>query len=74
MAGTKKEKNEAVDLEAAQKDREESGHEAEETEQQDLNQGMDTGTHDATRHGVNWGRAYRTRSKEAKPGGPSSKK
>jgi hypothetical protein len=28
-------------------------------EQQDLNQGMDTGTHSSTRFGVNWGSSYR---------------
>jgi hypothetical protein len=27
-------------------------------EQQDLNQGMDSGTHDSVRHGVKWGAAY----------------
>jgi len=27
-------------------------------EQQDLNQGMDSGTHDSVRHGVKWGTAY----------------
>jgi hypothetical protein len=26
--------------------------------QQDLNQGMDTGTHDNTRRGINWGPSY----------------
>jgi hypothetical protein len=51
------------DLEAAQEDHEESRHTAEQDEQQDLNQGMDTGTHDSTRHGVDWGRSYRTRNK-----------
>jgi hypothetical protein len=30
-------------------------------EQQDLNQGMDTGTHSSTRHGVDWGASYRVR-------------
>jgi hypothetical protein len=33
----------------------------ERTEQQELNQGTDTGTHDSTRHGVKWGAAYRYR-------------
>ncbi len=27
-------------------------------EQQDLNQGMDTGTHGSTRRGINWGSSY----------------
>lgn len=30
--------------------------------QQDLNQGMQTGTHDSIRTGINWGPAYQTRS------------
>ena len=32
---------------------------SEQIEQQDLNQGMVTGTHSSTRHGVNWGSSYR---------------
>jgi hypothetical protein len=38
-----------------------------------LNQGMDTGTHDSTRHGVEWGRSYRTRPKKAEPKEQSGK-
>jgi hypothetical protein len=30
-------------------------------EQEDLNQGMDTGAHSSTRHGVDWGPSYRVR-------------
>jgi hypothetical protein len=72
MAGTKQEKSKTIDFEAAQEDREQSRHEAEEVEQQDLNQGgLDTGTHDSTRHGVEWGRAYKT---HAKPKGAPKKK
>jgi hypothetical protein len=75
MAGTKQEKSKSIDFEAAQEDREESRHEAEEVEQQDLNQGgTDTGTHDSTKHGVNWGRAYKTHAKEIKPKAASGKK
>ncbi len=59
MAHEKQNNPESPDLEAAQEDREESEREADEAEQQDLNQGMSTGTHDSTRHGVDWGRAYR---------------
>jgi len=36
-------------------------HTDEQIEQQDLNQGMDTGTHDSTKHGVDWGRSYQGR-------------
>jgi hypothetical protein len=75
MAGTKTEKNKELDLEAAQEDREESRHDAEHTEQQDLNQGgTDTGTHDSPRHGVEWGRAYRTHAKKIAPKQASSEK
>lgn len=42
-----------------EKDREEIHQEEEVIEQQDLNQGMDTGTHDSTRHGVKWPASYR---------------
>jgi hypothetical protein len=75
MAGTKQEKSKSIDFEAAQEDREESRQEAEEIQQQDLNQGgLDTGTHDSSRHGVEWGRAYKTHAKEIRPKGASSKK
>jgi hypothetical protein len=75
MAGTKEEKSKSIDFEAAQEDREESRQEAEEVEQQDLNQGgLDTGTHDSAKHGVNWGRAYKTHAKEIKPASASKKK
>ncbi len=30
--------------------------------QQDLNQGMDTGTHESGRTGINWGPSYKVRS------------
>jgi hypothetical protein len=43
-------------------------HTNEQIEQQDLNQGMDTGTHDSTRHGVDWGKSYQDRpTKGSKP-------
>jgi hypothetical protein len=43
-------------------------HTDEQIEQQDLNQGMDTGTHDSTRHGVDWGKSYQVRpTKSSKP-------
>jgi len=46
-----------VRLEAEQKEGERRT--AESIEQQDLNQGMDTGTHSSVHRGVNWGPAYR---------------
>jgi hypothetical protein len=42
-----------------EKDRDEERQEDEAIEQQDLNQGMDTGTHEITRHGVKWPASYR---------------
>jgi hypothetical protein len=47
-------------LEAEEQKQEDERSTVERNEQQDLNQGMATGTHDSTRHGVNWGAAYRT--------------
>jgi hypothetical protein len=42
-----------------EKDREEQEQADELAEQQDLNQGMSTGTHDSERLGVNWPASYR---------------
>ena len=49
----------------AEEDREAQRRESEEVEQQDLNQGMDTGTHDTTRHGVDWGASYRGKKRKS---------
>jgi hypothetical protein len=60
-------------LDEKQVERDLGRSEAERTRQQDLNQGMDTGTTDTVRHGVNWGSADRRRtvstrnSKETEP-------
>ena len=43
--------------------RDEGRQEGDRSEQQDLNQGMDTGTHESTRYGVNWPASYRNLSK-----------
>ncbi len=40
-------------------------------EQQDLNQGMATGTHASTHSGINWGPSYRMRSKDVEPAIPT---
>jgi hypothetical protein len=57
------------DLEAGEDQKDELRHTDEQIEQQDLNQGMDTGTHDSTRHGVDWGRSYQSpAAKGRKPG------
>ena len=53
-----KRKNESGDAPGVE-DREEIRRESERVEQQDLNQGTDTGTHDTTRRGVKWGDSYR---------------
>jgi hypothetical protein len=50
-------KSRAGNLEEKQEERDAERRDAERAQQQDLNQGMDTGTHDSVRHGVNWGSA-----------------
>ena len=59
MSDEKNSKSLPEDLEGAQEDREELRRDADDAVLQDLDQGMSTGTHDSTRHGVNWGRAYK---------------
>jgi len=75
MAGTGKAKAKYDSLQAEEQLRQETELREEERltgeriEQQDLNQGMDTGTHSSTRLGVNWGPSYRVRreSEQAPP-------
>jgi hypothetical protein len=50
---------ENLDADAAQ--HEDETRETELIEQQDLNQGMDTGTHDSGDQGINWGDDYKVR-------------
>ena len=64
MAGTRTHKPKSGNLEAEQADWEEERQESEQAEQQDLNQGMSTGTHDTARHGVDWPSSYRSRAGE----------
>ena len=53
-------KSESAEELAAEMNQDEAGRrDAEQEEQQDLNQGMQTGTHDALRHGINWGPSFR---------------
>jgi hypothetical protein len=52
------ERNVDQGLKAEEQKQEDVRNAAARSEQQDLNQGMDTGTHDSVRHGVNWGPAY----------------
>jgi hypothetical protein len=62
MADKEIAKSELDNLEAKEEQRVEERHIAERNEEQDLNQGMDTGTHDSTRRGVAWGPSYQVRS------------
>jgi hypothetical protein len=63
----------------APEDNEERRRSDERNQQEDLNQGMTTGTHDSTRSGVDWGDSYKnlkeTRGKTAKgaPAAPPGK-
>ena len=67
MAGTGKAKAKSDSLGAQEELRQEAELREEERitgeriEQQDLNQGMDTGTHSSSHHGVDWGPSYRVR-------------
>src|ERR1700680_1749791 len=67
MAGTGKAKAKSDSLEAEEQLRQEMEVREEERltderiEQQDLNQGMDTGTHSSVHRGVNWGPSYQMR-------------
>ena len=69
-------KSEPDNLEAKEEQRVEERHIAERNEEQDLNQGTDTGTHDSTRRGVAWGPSYQVRSttgrKRQKKGEPNT--
>jgi hypothetical protein len=56
-----------TDLAAGEKQREVMRRSEEQDTQQNLNQWIDTGTHDSTRHGVNWGKNYRVSSKGRGP-------
>ena len=49
------------DLRREMEQREKGRHTIERSEQQDLNQGMDTGTHSSIHRGVNWGPSYRVK-------------
>lgn len=53
-------------LEALAGQRDESRIEAERNEREDLNQGMQTGTHDALHTGIRWGSSYRIKESNSK--------
>ena|SRR5579872_1998049 len=75
MVDIGKTKSKSVTLEAEEEaraelgQREEGRRDIERGEQQDLNQGMDTGTHSSIHRGVNWGASYRVvpESEQARP-------
>jgi hypothetical protein len=54
------------EIEADQDEHEQERVENELDEQQDLNQGMSTGTHSTTKSGANWPRSYRGKLTPAK--------
>ena len=70
MTDERKPEDAAEEMELDIEDRDATRSEEEVAEQQDLNQGMSTGTRDSTRHGVNWGRSYKTHPKPAAPKKP----
>jgi hypothetical protein len=76
MADTGSVKSESGNLDAKEEQREEERHTTERNEEQELNQGMDTGTHDSTRRGVAWGPSYQVRRatgrKRQKKGEPTT--
>lgn len=74
----KSKKSEELESMAARKDsesedREDTRLEDEREQQGDLNQGMQTGTHDASHPGIKWGTSYKTKKRNAKSGSKDSK-
>jgi len=69
MAGSGTKKSTSDGLEAEKEFREEMGQRKDErltnelNQQQDLNQGMSTGTHSSAYGGIHWGSSYRLKSK-----------
>ena len=68
MDDTDERKSEAAaEIESEAEVRDGARAEDDRAEREDLNQGMDTGTHDSIHRGVNWGPSYRVRPKAEKP-------
>lgn len=61
----------AEDLESQAEERDEERLVDERDEQEDLNQGMQTGTHDAFHPGIKWGSSYRIKESKTNPKKPS---
>jgi len=57
----------AEEMNAEISSREDDRHLDEQAVQQDLNQGMETGTHDSGRSGIKWAPSYRSPTKRGKP-------
>ncbi|HVB56565.1 MAG TPA: hypothetical protein VNE63_09060 [Candidatus Acidoferrales bacterium] len=55
------------EVESEMEKRESGRREDERGKRQDLNQGMETGTHDSKRGGIQWGPSYIAPSKRSKP-------
>jgi hypothetical protein len=60
MANEDTPKVKLVNLESETEDIQERGQDSEREEQQEMNQGTSTGTHDTVRHGVKWGDSYKS--------------
>ena len=68
-------KEEAADeLEQELEERDEARRMTDRARQEDLNQGMQTGTHDAGEHSINWGPSYRMPKKITKTSDTKDKK
>lgn len=67
MADPKEPKPEFIETEDEALQREQNRRQSELDEQEDLNQGMSTGTHERTKLGVDWGPSYRIVPEEAPP-------
>ena len=59
--------NAAEQLASEAEERDEGRLEAERDELEDLNQGMQTGTHDAFHSGIKWGSSYRIKESATSP-------
>ena len=57
----------AEDLDSQAEQRDEVRLQAERDELEDLNQGMQTGTHDAFHSGIKWGSSYRIKESATNP-------
>jgi hypothetical protein len=64
----------ADNLEAEMEVRDENRLEEERAEQQDLNQGMDTGTHDSVHRGVDWAPEFSVHSEPEPAAAPEEPK